>query len=135
MSNAAHWVPLLGWSSPAIPAGCENTPTFSLRRSAPQFLLSTFSIYLGAMIRRLSRKFTMPQPVAIQWLRSDIAMKFEVGQIWRSSADSTMQAKVIDITDDGLHATLRRITHGMGTFQLDVSMILAGFQKWQLCRQ
>jgi hypothetical protein len=59
-------------------------------------------------------------------------MKFEVGQIWRSRADSTVQAKVIAVTDDGLHATLRRITHGLGTFQLDIAAIVAGLQKWQL---
>jgi hypothetical protein len=59
-------------------------------------------------------------------------MRFEVGQIWHNGADRTVQAKVIAVTDDGLHATLRRITHGLGTFQLDVSAIVAGLQKWQL---
>ncbi len=34
---------------------------------------------------------------------------FEIGQIWHSNADSTVQAKVIAVTDDGLHATLRRV--------------------------
>jgi hypothetical protein len=43
-----------------------------------------------------------------------------------------VQAKVIAVTDDGLHATLRRITHGLGTFQLDITAIVAGLQKWQL---
>jgi hypothetical protein len=55
-------------------------------------------------------------------------MRFEVGQIWHNGADRTVQAKVIAVTDDGLHATLRRITHGLGTFQLDVSAIVAGLQ-------
>lgn len=59
-------------------------------------------------------------------------MKFEIGQVWQSSSDRTVQAKVIAIADDGLHATLRRITHGLGTFQLDAAAILAGVQKWQL---
>jgi len=59
-------------------------------------------------------------------------MKFEIGQVWQSNADRTVKAKVIDVTDDGLHATLRRITHGLGTFKLDIAAILAGVQKWQL---
>jgi hypothetical protein len=59
-------------------------------------------------------------------------MRFEVGQIWRSSVDGTVRAKVITVTDDGSHATLRRITHGMGTFELDIAAILTGLQKWQL---
>ena len=59
-------------------------------------------------------------------------MRFEIGQVWQSNADKTMQAKVISVTDDGLHATLRRTTHGLGTFQLDIAAILAGVQKWQL---
>jgi hypothetical protein len=59
-------------------------------------------------------------------------MNFEVGQLWCSIADRTAQAEVISVSDDGLHATLRRITHGLGTFQLDIAAILAGVQKWQL---
>jgi hypothetical protein len=59
-------------------------------------------------------------------------MKFEVGQVWCSIVDRTAQAEVISVSDDGLHATLRRITHGLGTFQLDIAAILAGVQKWQL---
>jgi len=59
-------------------------------------------------------------------------MKFEIGQVWQSKADRTVKDKVIDVTDDGLHATLRRITHGLGTFQLDISAISVGVQKWQL---
>lgn len=59
-------------------------------------------------------------------------MKFEIGQVWQSRVDRTVQAKVVAVTDDGLHATLRRITHGLGTFQLDIAGVLAGVQKWQL---
>ncbi len=59
-------------------------------------------------------------------------MRFEVGQVWHNSADKTVQAKVISVTEDGLNATLRRITHGLGTFQLDIAAIVAGVQKWQL---
>ena len=59
-------------------------------------------------------------------------MRFEVGQIWRSRTDNTVQARVIAVTDDGLQATLRRITHGLGTFQLDIAAIVAGLRKWQL---
>ena len=46
-------------------------------------------------------------------------------------ASRVKSAKVISVTDDGLHATLRRVTHGLGTFQLDIAAILSG-QKWQL---
>ena len=40
-----------------------------------------------------------------------------------------MRAEVIKISDDGLQASLRWITRGIGTFQLDVATILAGLQK------
>jgi hypothetical protein len=59
-------------------------------------------------------------------------MKVEVGPVWCSMPDGTTQAEVISVSGDGLHATLRRITHGMGTFQLDIAAILADLQKWQL---
>jgi hypothetical protein len=59
-------------------------------------------------------------------------MKFEIGQVWCSNADMTLKAKVVAVTKDGLHATLRRLTHGLGTFQLDAAAILAGVQRWQL---
>jgi hypothetical protein len=52
-------------------------------------------------------------------------MKVEVGPVWCSMPDGTAQAEVMSVSGDGLHATLRRITHGMGTFQLDIAAILA----------
>jgi len=65
-------------------------------------------------------------------LSERFAMKFEIGQVWHSVAHRIVQAKVLAVTDDGLHATLRRIAHGSGTFQLDISAISVGLQKRQL---
>ena len=59
-------------------------------------------------------------------------MRFELGQIWHKITDETSQAKVIEVSDNGLQAKLRMITHGLGTFELSIAAITAGIQKWHL---
>jgi len=59
-------------------------------------------------------------------------MKFELNQIWQSTTDATMQAKVIEVFDDGNRAKLRMLTHGVGTFELNRALLMSGIQKWQL---
>jgi hypothetical protein len=59
-------------------------------------------------------------------------MRFELGQVWQKITDETTQAKVIEVSDDGLQAKLRMITHGLGTFELSVGAITAGIQKWRI---
>jgi hypothetical protein len=59
-------------------------------------------------------------------------MGFELGQIWQNINDETSQAEVIEVSDNGLHAKISMITHGLGTTELDISAIAVGIQKWRL---
>ena len=59
-------------------------------------------------------------------------MKFEKEQLWQSQAEEEIRARAIEVTEDGLHATLQPVTKRLPAFELRVGGIIIGVQKWKL---
>jgi hypothetical protein len=59
-------------------------------------------------------------------------MRFEVGQIFQGTVDTTMRAEVISISNDGRDARLKLLTQDHSTFELNVGGVKAGHQYWRL---